>query len=302
MNTPNTHSGLPEPLTPEERALAAQLAQLGPHGMPAPALDARIIAAARAVGDAQTRSPHGRWPALLGLAATLAIAVGVTWQMQPGGVKMAPDDGAARERAPAVATQAPAGTAEPTAAPAAKQQPLARNEEAAAMPTPGPAAAEPDQAAAAAPGRATAAASAAPAPPPPAQPQPPLVAAPPASPPAPLIGQPAIEAAAPARAPPEPTVRRMESHAESMPASAPMERAMADTGAAAIAGGDLAAVPVARDGELEPEDWIERIRQRRDAGDLAGARDSLALLRRAHPQTVLPDDLHELAANQLDPP
>ena len=156
------------------------------------------------------------------------------------------------------------------------------------MPTPGPAAAEPDQAAAAGPGRATAAASAAP--------------APPASPPAPLIGQPAVDAAKPAQARPEPTVRRMESHAESMPASAPMERAMADTSAAAIAGGGLAAVPVARDGELEPVDWIERIRQRRDAGDLAGARDSLALLRRVHPQTVLPDDLHELAANQLDPP
>ena len=39
---------MPEPLTPEERALAARLARLGPHGEPSPALDARILAAARA--------------------------------------------------------------------------------------------------------------------------------------------------------------------------------------------------------------------------------------------------------------
>lgn len=60
--------------------------------------------------------------------------------------------------------------------------------------------------------------------------------------------------------------------------------------AGAAAGSDLAAVPVARDSELAPVDWLERIRLRRDAGDFAGARGSLRLLRHAHRQAVLPDD------------
>ena len=54
-------------------------------------------------------------------------------------------------------------------------------------------------------------------------------------------------------------------------------------------------LPVARDAALAPAPWIERIRQRRDAGDAAGAGESLDLLLQAHPLLALPDDLRELA-------
>ncbi|KAA2285517.1 hypothetical protein [Arenimonas fontis] len=49
--------------------------------------------------------------------------------------------------------------------------------------------------------------------------------------------------------------------------------------------------PVADDRLLPPEAWLERIRERLHAGDEAGARASLVLLRRAHPDLVIPPDL-----------
>ena len=75
-----------EPLSAEERELADRLARLDTAAAPSAALDARILAAARdAVG---VRGPHGarrrpRWPLALGVAATLALAVGIAWQMRP---------------------------------------------------------------------------------------------------------------------------------------------------------------------------------------------------------------------------
>ena len=301
MTTPNSNPRPPEQLTPEERTLAARLAQLGPHGTPPPALDARIVAAARAaaVGDARPR--QGRWPALLGLAATLALAIGVTWQVQPGG-EAASRDEALPERASTVAPEAAVDSAQPTAAPAGKQEPrladdaAQRGEQTETVPMRiGPAAAvEPDEVPAAV-GPAKPAVSAISAPPPPA--------APPAPPRSPLAAEQAVDAAPPAQAERETMTRRMpESRAESNAASAPMDPAMPAASAPAVAGGDLAAVAVVRDSELEPADWLERIRLRRDAGDLAGARESLQLLRRTHPRVVLPDDLHELADGHPDPP
>lgn len=52
--------------------------------------------------------------------------------------------------------------------------------------------------------------------------------------------------------------------------------------------------PLAEDATLAPQDWIERIRLRRERGDLAEARESLAMLQRAHPGVALPDDLLDL--------
>ena len=303
MTTSNSNSRMPEPLTSEERELAARLAQLGPHGTPPPALDAGIIAAAHAAAVGQARPRQGRWPALLGLAATLALAIGVTWQLQPGG-EVASHDEAPRERASAVAIEAAADSTEPAVGPAGLQEPrladdVARSgEEAVPMQMLDPTAAKPDQAPAAVPGRAKPAASAMPAPPLPL-PQP----TPPAAPPAPSAAEPAIDAATPAQAQRETTMTRRipESHAESKAAPALMDRATTAAGTAAVTE-DLAAVPVARDSELEPADWLERIRLRRDAGDIAAARESLQLLRRAHPHVVLPDDLRELADGHLNQP
>ena len=53
-------------------------------------------------------------------------------------------------------------------------------------------------------------------------------------------------------------------------------------------------LPPADDADPAADVWIERIRQRRDAGDLEGARASLRLLRESHPEFSLPEDLHAL--------
>lgn len=74
-----------EPLTPEERELAAQLAKLGPHGGPSPQLDARILSAARTAvqGRSVPAARRPRWPLGLGVAASVLLAVGVAWQLRP---------------------------------------------------------------------------------------------------------------------------------------------------------------------------------------------------------------------------
>ncbi|NZA28426.1 hypothetical protein H0E84_18790 [Luteimonas sp. SJ-92] len=83
-----------EPLTPDERALADRLARSAPRAEPSPALDARILAAARAAArpaagggsgglDGRGRRPRRRWPATLGIAASLALALGIAWQLRP---------------------------------------------------------------------------------------------------------------------------------------------------------------------------------------------------------------------------
>jgi len=80
----------PMPLDPEERALAARLARLGPHGEPSPALDARVLAAAHAAtaggadrGGRERGWRRARWPVGAGVAASLALAATIAWQMRP---------------------------------------------------------------------------------------------------------------------------------------------------------------------------------------------------------------------------
>ena len=72
----------PSSLTPDERALAENLARIGPRAEPSPALDARVLAAARDA-VAVPRRRHRRWPAVLGLAASLVLAVGLAWRLRP---------------------------------------------------------------------------------------------------------------------------------------------------------------------------------------------------------------------------
>lgn len=90
-------SGAPhrdDALTPEERALADRLARLGPQGEPSPALDTRILSAARAADGASRATPAApahrplrrrqrRWPVAFGAAATLVIVGGLAWQLRP---------------------------------------------------------------------------------------------------------------------------------------------------------------------------------------------------------------------------
>jgi hypothetical protein len=76
----------PTSLDPEERALAQRLARLGPHGEPSPVLDSRVLAAAHAAVDGRRqaiRHASRRWPLGLGVAASLALALGLAWQLRP---------------------------------------------------------------------------------------------------------------------------------------------------------------------------------------------------------------------------
>lgn len=100
-------------LSPEERALAQRLSQLDARAAPSAALDARILAAARGmalpagqaepavanpgqpasqaaraakaapVAARQTQRRKPRWQLPVGIAASLALAVGIAWQLRP---------------------------------------------------------------------------------------------------------------------------------------------------------------------------------------------------------------------------
>ncbi|HDS1030862.1 TPA: hypothetical protein QDZ46_002626, partial [Stenotrophomonas maltophilia] len=91
-----------DPLTPEERALAGLIGRRAEQAPP-PALDAAILAAARAsvqtgatspsagaaaaaaprAANAPLRRARPRWPAVFGIAASMVFAIGIAWQMRP---------------------------------------------------------------------------------------------------------------------------------------------------------------------------------------------------------------------------
>src|SRR5688572_4706600 len=81
-----------EPLDDDERALAGRLSRLGPDG-PSAALDAKILAAARAAAaprPARTKRHWLAWASIppaaitgVGVAAACVLALGVVWQMRP---------------------------------------------------------------------------------------------------------------------------------------------------------------------------------------------------------------------------
>ncbi|WP_408950431.1 hypothetical protein [Lysobacter sp. Hz 25] len=80
----NRRHDAPDPLSPEERELAERLLRLGPHDGPSPALDARILVAAHAaVAQTPRARSKTRWPAWIGVAASLTLAIGVAWQLRP---------------------------------------------------------------------------------------------------------------------------------------------------------------------------------------------------------------------------
>ena len=102
---------------------------------------------------------------------------------------------------------------------------------------------------------------------------------------------------APASAP-DPAAAAVPSEPASMQADAFETAATPPAPAPAVTVADL---PPTDDTGLPPAAWIERIRQRGDAGRPDDARASLALLRDAHPALALPDDLRALAADAPPP-
>ncbi|MGX5730173.1 hypothetical protein ACWKWK_06520 [Pseudoxanthomonas beigongshangi] len=75
--------------------------------------------------------------------------------------------------------------------------------------------------------------------------------------------------------------------------SAPVAPAPASATRHALKRTDLQ-LPVSEDTKLPPEDWLERIRLRRDLGDRSSAADSLVRFKQNHPFQKVPDDLKEL--------
>lgn len=242
-----------DPFTPEERELAGLL-EGRVDVAPSSEADAAILAAARAALQGETtesrQAAHARatdaprrhrrrarWPALLGVAASVVVAVGLAWQLRPGpptpfaAVKQETVPVPARQNGPGDAATVP--TPSPAAAPAAADEPVRR---------PAPAAA------------------------------------------------PASAPASSAARGPAPTAAADEPHAIM---TAPPERALRQAVPAPLSAEDVAAA-VQADATLSRRQWLQRIRSRRDAGDIDVARASLERYLLQYPGTRVPRDLQAL--------
>lgn len=146
-----------EPLSPDERGMAQRLSRLESTAAPSPELDARILAMARGAGGAGAtsgpaapRRARPRWPVAMGLAASLAVAVGVAWQLRPQPDSQVLPAPAERGDIPAAVSSMPAAEEAPVAAVDAPEPPGSGGDTARARPL-----AEGPPVAAAAPGETT---------------------------------------------------------------------------------------------------------------------------------------------------
>lgn len=296
-------------LTPGERALARRLARLGPHGEPSATLDARILAAAHAAAEPEPIRPRretkrrkaARWPAIFGVAASLALACGIAWQLRPlpeaptGARQAAAYEEPLAEFAkpppapptqmrtlppkelkvpepppPAAVARAPKRSAIRSATPDDKRE----KPQAFDMPIVLDEAVHPDV------GAAAAAQSA----PQPTQESAAAVAADMAAP---------APAAAPT-APPPPPAGMAAKAANAQRAVESLERQRLEE-EPAFAEPDEEVVPPATANDPAVRDaWLRRIRELVKAGDEQAARTSLQAFRERYPRYVLPDDLRAL--------
>jgi len=322
-----------DPLTPEERELARLLGRRAEQGPP-PALDAAILAAARAAVDApageapltpaapRTLRPRRRWPAVFGVAASTVFAVGIAWQMRPE-PQSAPAE--AVSTAPAAQEMAADASAEVMASDSAAADLVAAETAPAPTAATAPAAAEAAPASAPAiadvPKPAPATARQAPAPmmapaPPPAPAAdtafaaPAMPAAAPAAPEAYSIPAPASAPAAPAAA--MRARKATAATAESMSsAQATAEDRIALTASKQDAAGRTAPgvmrrasdaglsaeavqAEVQADAGLPRRQWLQKIRERRDSGQRDLARASLERYLQTYPEARLPKDVRPL--------
>ncbi|WP_313211569.1 hypothetical protein [Stenotrophomonas sp.] len=317
----------PDPLTPEERELARLLGRPSATG-PAPAIDEAVLAAARTAveapaADAATwtlppdtavpaRRPRSRLPAVFGLAASVIFAVGIAWQLKPEDPPAPPlaEPVAAPASSTAVTGTAPAKEAAPppppAAAPPVVQQPRAAKTTAL---EPAPAAAPP----ATERGRDM------------SSPRPEAIAAPaqpapaPVQAPAPMMSAPAPQAASayamdtsePAldsvvvtgstleRAAPRAALKNAPPAKPAPSAPGVMRRAATPMAAPASPDDAVQALhqAVAADASLPRKQWLKRIRERRDAGDVDTARASLERYLQQYPEVRIPRDLRQLLEN-----
>jgi hypothetical protein len=263
-----------EPFSAEERELAARLAKLDAAAGPSAALDARILGAARAA--AAPVRPARRWPGAVGAAAVLVAAVGLAWQLRPMFQLPPPSIGHAEHAGDA-------GTA------GANSETVVQIESVPRAPMPVAAVGD-QQAAPAAPTARRSASSKAGGTPAPRTAANPPRAARTRSPEFVDEAMPAADAASPAAAaappPPPPPAQ------DSMRMSPEPQLKTAATATAGRAASPIANVEA--DTRLSTRAWLARIRERRDAGDLAGAHASLVRFIVAHPRRRVPDDLRPL--------
>lgn len=313
-----------EPLSPEERELASRLSRLG-HAEPSAALDAAILAAARAAvppvatSTARVQPRRDRrwlgWSGVpgglitgVGMAAALVVTVGVVWQLRPQPSllpalgELPPEDSVVmdtemvqRQRPPnppplPVAESAPAAPAV-AARPARPANAQARQSAPqAAAPTAGVDFHDEPLPLPAYQARAGAVAEQR------------------------ARGErDAAQAGASARVesqmaasppPPAPTVAS-DAAASASSAALPARKSVATAEESTtldrveITGSNvLASLPIRSDAQLPPVEWLERVRARHQQGDLVGARASLTLFVRTHPRLRVPDDLRVLLRAQ----
>ncbi len=249
-----------DPFTPEERDLASLLPGRR-DATPSPDADAAIIAAARAslqneaqphlsaqerpAGGPRRHRRRARWPTLLGLAASVVVAVGLAWHLRPD---PPPTTFAAvmREPLPVPVDKAEPGDAVPAPAP---------------LPVPAsvPAGAAADHSA---PG-----------------------AAPPAA--APAAASSDVPSAG---REPAPAAARAESRAA---VASPPPQALHRVMPRPLSAGEVSAA-VQADAQLSRRQWLQRIRNRRDAGNIDVARASLEHYLEEYPGTRIPRDLQAL--------
>ncbi len=318
------------PLTPEERELARLLGRTAPTA-PSSALDEAVLAAARAslhpqpvpaAGAAAPSPDHGiprrrrtrsRLPALIGLAASVVFAVGIAWQLKPDAPQpassAAPSAAVEALPAPAAAPVAPearraetpmaaADVAEVATAPAAKQSappappradtgersitpPVPAPIKAAPLPPPAPAPAAP---VAAAPASQAYAMDAAPAP-----------ASAPASAPAPALEKITTTGSRVRQQAAEPRSAPMAAEPARNAAGAPgVMRRAAPAAVSGTLSDSAVNAAVDADAALPRKQWLQRIRERRDNGDVDTARASLERYLQHYPETRVPRDVRPL--------
>ncbi|WP_143006581.1 hypothetical protein [Aquimonas voraii] len=285
-DTPQSAAPVHTPLDAEEAAAATALGALPAHA-PSPALDARVLAMARAALAEAAPRPSPQIPARarrrpralwwLGTAAGAVMAAGIGWQLGGFSDRAAPVRGNTAEPAGRAPGSAPADTTSefevlmiPRRGATGEQgdpETTARRQrsEPVAADRLRPAISQPSS-------RVTVDETAPPAAAPAEPPSEAVRAAP-----APAPQAPAAEAAAPdfsLKHPPQESLDQI-----------------SVTGTR-IEGVDFP--PVVQDFRLPPDAWIERIRARRDSGDVDSARRSLIEFVRANPQRVLPRDLRSL--------
>jgi hypothetical protein len=280
-----------EPLAPDEAAIA-RIHRALPAIEPSDALDARILAQARAASASPRRRPRPWFMgAGFGAAAAAVMAAGIAWQL--GWIGTIPGS-ATHLPAPQVTAPADVGRGADADAERARRDEnrveidYIREERAAeAM-----------------------------APPPPAPPAQPAARRQKAAPPPPQTEAAPVADALPAPVPPPapaapPQPFPAESAASAAPLGAlasgeadeakrevdPQESEQLDTisvTGSRIAKARAALPPWTEDAQLDPEAWLERVRERVRNGDRQGAEHSLRRFVLTHPQRAVPTELQRL--------